>query len=89
MAITDVDQFRPGDLVVGWHRPTDEPYAIRPVSSSVGPETPGVVVRVHEIKVNPANPLYGYKDSTQEVWILRGGREERWLASELRKLECG
>ncbi len=88
MASNDtIDRFEPGDLVVGWHPPpgSDIPHGLTPL----GPETPGVVVRVHEVKVNPANPLYGYRDSTQEVWILRGGREERWLASELMRLGRG
>ena len=69
-------ELKPGDLVVGWHPPTDEPYAIRPVSFAVGPETPGVVVRTHRIKMLD-------NSETQEVWILREGREERWLGGEL------
>ena len=86
MALDDtIDRFEPGDLVVGWHPPpgVDIPHGLTPV----GPDSPGVVVRTHEIKLNGDNPLYGYKGSTQEVWILRDGREERWLASELMRLE--
>ena len=71
--------LEPGDLVVGWPPPTDEPYAIRAVSPAVGPKTPGIVVRTHRIKLLD-------NSETQEVWILREGQEERWLASELRLL---
>jgi hypothetical protein len=66
---TDVDPLKPGDLVVGWYPPTDP-------RSPVGPYTPGIVVRVHQIKLMD-------NSETQEVWILREGREERWLGSEL------
>jgi len=34
------------------------------------------VVRVHQIRLMD-------ETETQEVWLLREGREERWLASEL------
>ena len=76
MAIAD-DDFKPGDLVVGWHPPPSKPIGGQ---IAVGPETPGIVVRVYQIKLMD-------NSETQEVWILREGREERWLGSELMRLE--
>ena len=65
--------LEPGDLVVGWYPPSDQLLRPRPPA---GPATPGVVVRTHRIKLLD-------NSETQEVWILREGREERWLSSEL------
>jgi hypothetical protein len=72
-----IDRFEPGDLVVGWHPPpgVDIPHGL----TTVGPDSPGVVVRVHEVRIRD-------DATTQEVWILRDGREESWLASELMRL---
>ncbi len=69
----DIDVFHPGDLAVGWHPPPGE---TAPGFKSLGPETPGIVVRVHWIKLSDGI-------ETQEVWLLHDGQEERWLASEL------
>ena len=75
-----IDRFEPGDLVVGWHPPpgVDIPHGL----TAVGPDSPGVVVRVHEVRIRD-------NGTTQEVWILRDGREESWLASELMRLGRG
>ena len=77
MATADNDRFELGDLVVGWHPPTSKPIGGQ---SPVGPETPGIVVRVHQIKLMDDT-------ETQEVWVLREGREERGFGSELMRLE--
>ena len=75
----DIDVFHPGDLAVGWHPPRG---VIQPGFKPMGPATPGIVVRVHQIRLMDDT-------ETQEVWLLREGREERWLASELIRLEEG
>ena len=77
MATADDDHFEPGDMVVGWH---PHPSEATRGQSPVGPETHGIVVRVHQIKLMD-------NSETQEVWILREGREERWFGSELLLLE--
>ena len=74
---TDVDPFKPGDLVVGYHPVPTSHFGGR---GPVGPETPGIVIRIHQIKLMD-------NSETQEVWILRDGREERWLGSELLRVE--
>jgi len=75
----DIDVFKPGDLAVGWHPPQG---VIQPGFKPMGPATPGIVVRAYWIKLMDDT-------ETQEIWLLREGREERWLASELIRLEEG
>lgn len=71
-------RFQPGDLVIGYRTfAADlEGYFDTPI----GPQYPGLVLRTHMIKLMDGH-------IAQEVWILGRGKEERWLASELRYLE--
>ena len=79
MGASDDDRgLRPGDMVVGWTPPLR--YEAPSGVDFVGPRTPGIVVRVHQVKLMDSA-------ETQEIWILREGREERWFGSELLLVE--